>query len=148
MASAKLEVVFIFDDAGEPLTGLTPTFAVYKDDTGSDVAQPAITEVGGGAYKFTPVFPTDKGLVYILDTDGGFPAYLARYMRPEDYLDQALSDASLSRKFLFSQQELGADGHLVHIDPDDSSELAEFILRDAADAATTGPIVRKKEIVP
>lgn len=84
MASPHIEVVFIYDNAGAPLTGLSPTFLTYKDDLGFDLAQPAITEIGGGAYKFTPVFTADRAIVYVMTT-GGYPATYAKFMRPEDF---------------------------------------------------------------
>jgi hypothetical protein len=89
MASPKIEVFFVYDGTGAPLTGLTPTFEVYKDDLGANLTQPTITEIGGGAYKFTPVFPANRGIAYIVLT-GGNPARIAKFIRPEDYnLDNA-----------------------------------------------------------
>lgn len=88
MASPKDENLFFFDPAADvPLTGLSPTFTTYKDDLGNDLAQPVISEVGGGWYKFTPVFADpDRSISYIVD--GGVsasPRYIYRNMRPEDW---------------------------------------------------------------
>src|SRR5262245_53281190 len=89
MASPKIEVFFIYDNGGVPIAGATPTFETYKDDLGANLSQPSITEVGGGAYKFTPVFPSNRGIVYVVLT-GGNPARLAKFIRPEDFnLDNA-----------------------------------------------------------
>jgi hypothetical protein len=86
MASPKIEVIFIYDSDGEPLEGQVPSFETYKDDLGADLVQPVVTEIGGGAYKFTPSFPTDRGIVYVLNTDtGGNPTRIAKFMRPEDF---------------------------------------------------------------
>jgi hypothetical protein len=96
MASPKIEVVFIYDQNGDPLPGLTigsggVEFASYKDDLGVNLSMPTITEIGGGAYKFTPVFPSNRGIVYVLKTGPtGNPKYVAKFMRPEDFnLDNA-----------------------------------------------------------
>jgi hypothetical protein len=47
--------VVFFSNAGAPATGLTPTIGVYKKvSDGTDVTPaPAISEIGGGFYKFT-----------------------------------------------------------------------------------------------
>lgn len=87
MASPKLEIFYIYDPAtGLPLPGVVPTFSKYTDNLGNPIAQPAISDYGGGAYGFTPVFadPT-KGILYLVDTTGKSPLYYGRYMRPEDW---------------------------------------------------------------
>lgn len=91
MSSPKIEVVFIYDNSGNPLAGQTigvgeVEFILYKDDLGVDLAKPTITAVGGGAYKFTPVFPANRGIAYIMKTGtGGNPKSIAKFMRPEDF---------------------------------------------------------------
>lgn len=94
MASPKIVIFFLFDEAtGVPLTGATPTFDTYKDDAGVDVSQPTITEIGGGAYKFTPVFPTDKGLAFLVNGGvGSAPRRQSGFLRPEDYNLDILTD--------------------------------------------------------
>lgn len=88
MASPKLEVFFLYNaSTGAPLTGATPAFTTYKDETGTNVTQPSISELAGGAYAFTPSFPSaSHGIFYVVD--GGAtaaPRYAGRYMRPEDW---------------------------------------------------------------
>lgn len=65
------------------------SFATYTDETGASVSQPTIHEVGGGAYYFTPVFPSaSHGITYVLTcgtSTNVTPTHIARYMRPEDY---------------------------------------------------------------
>lgn len=86
MASPKIEVFFLFDSSGLPLAGKTGiTFSSYSDETGAALSQPTIVEIGGGAYKFTPVFPTDKGIVYVINTNGANPGRLVKFIRPEDF---------------------------------------------------------------
>jgi hypothetical protein len=88
MASPKLEVFFLYNSTtGAPLTGATPVFETYKDHLGADVTAPSISEIGGGAYKFTPVFADpNKGLVYVIDGGASSaPRRVDRFMRPEDW---------------------------------------------------------------
>ncbi len=61
--------VVYFTLAGAPKTLLTPTIITYKKvSDGSDVAgPPAVTEIGGGGYKFTAI-PTEALFVVV---DGG-----------------------------------------------------------------------------
>jgi hypothetical protein len=42
------------DVNGAPLTGATPSFVQYRTTTGGSPTPPAITELGGGQYGFTP----------------------------------------------------------------------------------------------
>lgn len=125
MASPKLEVFFIYDSTtGAPKTGVTPTFSTYKNDLGANVTpQPTISEIGGGAYAFTPVF-TDpaRGIVYQVAT-GNSPPYWARYMRPEDW---AADDVSTVLKHQLCDEEFVTTG------PD----AGRVVRRDGTDHAT------------
>lgn len=87
MASPKIIIFFLFDETtGAPLVGATPTFDTYKDSDGLDISPPAVTNLGGGAYKFTPVFPTDKGLCFVVNGGAGSaPRRQSGFLRPEDY---------------------------------------------------------------
>jgi hypothetical protein len=89
MASPKVEVFFAYDSVtGLPKPGLVPTFSSYTTEAGvAIVPQPSITDVGGGAYEFTPVFADPAhGIIYQVAT-GASPGYWGRYMRPEDWND-------------------------------------------------------------
>lgn len=87
LASPKLEVFAFYNSSNVPLAGLSVSFAAYRDSSGAVVASPAVSEMGDGLYKFTPVFSdVTKGIGYI--ADGGstaYPRYYSRYMRPEDW---------------------------------------------------------------
>jgi len=107
MASPHVEVFYLFDALGAPVAGkaIGPGaaqihFLTYKNEAGTDVAQPVITEVGGGAYKFTPVFAdTTHGITYIVSTGGSNPITWSRYMRPEDWNDDlATTGSSILKK--------------------------------------------------
>lgn len=53
-ASDRDLVVFaLYDSTGAPASGATPTFASYVDSSGNALAQPSITNLGGGLYGFT-----------------------------------------------------------------------------------------------
>lgn len=141
MASPKIEVFFLYDGAGVPLTGATPTFDTYKDDLGANLSQPSITEIGGGAYKFTPDITTDpdRGIAYVVDGGASAnPRRLARYIRPEDYaLDQIqdLHDLEFGKWQIFTS---GGDiNRLVTYRPDGTTVLKKFDLFDSAGVPTS-----------
>lgn len=86
MASPRDVVFELFDASAVPLTGQAPSFTSYRDNTGTPVTPPAITELGGGQYKFTPVFPSNKYLACMIDGGASAnPRYQGLYVRPEDY---------------------------------------------------------------
>lgn len=139
MSSPQIVVFFLYDEsAGTPLTGATPTFTTYKDDTGTTLAFPTITEVGGGAYKFTPVFPTNKGIVYVVDGGAGsIPRHQAAFVRPEDYfLDiiKDLQDEIIGEWRVFTS---GPDANRMVLYRQDGSVLKKFDLKDSAGSPTT-----------
>jgi hypothetical protein len=104
MASPKLEVFFLYNaTTGAPLTGQTGlTFTSYKNDLGTNLAQPTISELGGGAYGFTPVFADlARGITYLVNTNGAVPAYFSRFMRPEDWNDPAGTPRFMMRAWRF-----------------------------------------------
>lgn len=139
MASPKYEVFALFDASGNPFTGATPTFLTYKDSTGVDVAQPSIVEVGGGLYRFLPVFadPT-LGLVYVVD--GGASANHQkywRYMRNEDWYPDLLLDLEdeiLGQWKLFPS---GPDANRLVLYRQDGTVLKKFDLKDSAGNPTS-----------
>jgi hypothetical protein len=94
---AKIQKVY-FANAGVPETGLSPVWLTLKKvSDGSDFTpQPAITEIGGGWYKFTQ--PTDlsedltgvvDGTVTLADADRYVPVNLT----PDDFGMTDLIDA-------------------------------------------------------
>ena len=142
MATPKREVFFFYDGiTGAPKAGLTPTFVIYKDDAGADIAQPTIYELGGGAYYFTPTVSVDQGLSYIVASGGGaIPKYYSRYIRYEDwYADNAdVLTSGVSAIVDDLQQTLNGKwviyttgphaNHLVHYAANGSTILHEFAL--------------------
>ena len=91
MSSPKIETVFLFNPTtGAPLTGQASlmSFDCYRDDQGTSLSAPTISEIGvSGVYKFTPTFSDPaRGIVYILNCGSGAnPTHVTRYMRPEDW---------------------------------------------------------------
>jgi hypothetical protein len=93
MASPRVVIFPIFDGGTKvPLTGQTPTFLFYSDENGNPLTPPAITEIGGGFYKFTPTLQPNHVIVYMLDcgagADGRYP-YDA--IRAEDFDEDLIS---------------------------------------------------------
>lgn len=149
MASPKIEVVFFYDPStGAPMTGLTPTFSVYKDDLGADKTPPGISEVGGGAYKFTVTVASERGVVYVVDGGASAaPRYQARYVRGEDWnadnadvpastLDSKLTDLHDEAFGKWEIRTVGPDANRIIFYRPNGSVLAKFDLADAAGAAT------------
>lgn len=155
MSSPKIITFFVFDGANNPQLGATPTFETYKDNTGANLAQPTIFEMGGGAYYFTPIFPSNKGIAFLIDT-GHNPPKLNGYARPEDYnidnitagggASQASVDAVQATVDLLLKIETnkwaiistGPDSNrLVIYDNDGTTPLYKFDLKDSNNVATT-----------
>ena len=121
------------------MTGVSPTFDTYKDDLGSDLAQPTITEIGGGAYKFTPniISTPTRCIVYVVN--GGVtanPRRLARFVRPEDYFPDMLldiNDVQFGRWKIFNS---GGDANRMVLYRPDGSILKKFDLKDVGGAST------------
>ena len=143
MASPRVEVFIVLDAAGTPVTGATITFSTYKNTAGANLAQPAITEIGGGAYMFTPVFldPT-KGIVYVADTGAGhLPRYYTRYIRPEDW------DLDDVRQFLTGKWQIFTSGpnanQMICYDDDGTTPLYTFnLLSSTGVPSTLNPYTR------
>jgi hypothetical protein len=146
MSSPKIQVFFLYDLAtGLPLTGATPTFSTYKDDTGSNLAQPAISEIGGGSYKFTPTFPTDKGIACVIDGGASAnPRYVASYMRPEDFYIDRVEDLYQETFGKWRIHTSGADANrLVLYQTDGVTVLKKFDLQDTNGIpTTTNPFIK------
>lgn len=133
---------------GAPLTGAAGacSFATYKDDQGTNLTPPSISEVGGGIYKFVPTLPADpaRGLVYVISTGGNVPGYVWRYVRPEDWNTDRVTDivaAVLGRAKIFST---GPDANRLVIYAEDGvTVIAKFDLKDLAGAPNiTSPTER------
>jgi len=96
--------VVFFSSAGVPATGLSPTIGIYKKVAdGTDVIPvPAVSEVGGGFYKFTAT-PAEPLLVRI---DGGVSlANADRYKVMQITANDGALDAAItSRSTLTAQQ--------------------------------------------
>ncbi len=147
MATPTPEVFFVYDETGVPLTGAAAgmSFVAYRTEAGIVITpEPSITEIGGGGYSFTPATPpTNHGIVYVLQT-GGYPAYVARYYRPEDYYpDKILGIES----FLFGKWEIKTAGpdanRIIYYQPDGTTVLAKFDLLDSnGDPTTLNPFLR------
>lgn len=153
MATPKLEVFFLFDNNGDPKTGVTGlTFSTYKDHLGVNITpQPTISEIGGGAYKFLPVFVSDQGIVYVVNATGSNPKYVTKFMRPEDYAAEEAGagqidaiDAALGKWQIFTS---GPDANRLVIYRQDTTVLKKFDLFDK-DGLPTAVNPFRREPVP
>lgn len=147
MSSPKNFVFFLYDaSTGAPLAGQTPTFSTYKDTTGANVSQPSITDLGGGAYSFVPVFPTDRGLAFVVNGGSASPPYQGGFLRPEDYNVDILTLLQKYEEGRWKIFTTGADvNRLVIYDTDGTTPLIKFDLKDAAGSPTfVNPFERVK----
>jgi hypothetical protein len=119
MASPRVVIFPIFDATTKaPLAGQAPTFAYYRDETGVALAQPAITELGGGFYKFTPTLQTNHIVVYMLDCGAGADdRYPYDMIRAEDFDLDLVSGvaASVWDQARSAHQALGSFGDLMRV---------------------------------
>lgn len=141
MASPTPEVFAVYDNSGNPLTGVAAgmSFSYYGTEAGVAVLpQPAISEIGtSGIYKFTPgAIPSGHGLAYILVT-GHQPAYVTRYVRPEDYAADTVIDL---KNLLFGTWEIKTTGpdanKMVFTAPDGVTVVLKVALTDIAGLPT------------
>lgn len=161
MASPKIEVIFVYNETtGSPVTGATFTFETYKDNTGANISPPSITEIGGGAYAFTPSFTTDKGIVYILraDTSNVTPKRVSRYMRPEDWntdnsdiptstIESKIDELLQISKGKWEIKTSGPDANrLIFYESDGVTVIQKFDLKDSSGAPTSTTIFRREPV--
>ncbi len=139
MASPKMQLFFLTSaSTGAPLPGVVPVFTSYTDETGASITPPAITEVGGGVYKFTPVFPTDKIVVFVIDgTSATAGRYQYGYLRPEDFYEDYILDLYQHSFGKWIIQTTGPDANrLVLYKEDGTTVLKKFDLFDSSGAPT------------
>lgn len=134
MASPQIVVFALFDATTQaPLTGQTPTFSSYMDETGLALTHPAITELGGGLYKFTPTLVVNHGIVYMIDGGASAaPRYQYNFIRPEDYYE----DFIISVKKMFLNRWKVVGNQLLVYDDDKTTVLFTFNLFDDAGSPT------------
>lgn len=140
---------------GSPLTGQTPTFATYCDDSAVDITPlPTITELKGGMYAFTPSFRANKALVYVIDAGlNSLARYYSDVKRPEEFdvdliaaaassasdaadsADLAATAAIMVRKFQTNRWKI-VSNQLVVYDDNGTTPFKTFNLLDQSGAPT------------
>jgi hypothetical protein len=148
MASPKIVVFALFSaSSGSPLPGQTPGFLTYKDEAGTDITMPTISEVGGGLYKFTPNFTTNHGAGFMIDAGASSSQrYLYGYLRPEDYYVDNLQDLYDVEFGKWEVVTTGPDANKMVLYRPDDTVLKKFDLTDAAGNPTfSSPFKRTPE---
>jgi len=115
--------VFLSED-GQPKTGLTPTFASLRAVDGTDKSSqaPAISEIGGGWYKFQVTYGTEPfdvaELVGVIDAGSNLCDY-------ERYVPVAISlrDLALAKLVNKASYDLVSGVESIRNDADDGDEL-------------------------
>lgn len=80
----------IYDDDGAPVTGASPTFAVFVDDSGAAAVAPPVSEFGGGLYGFEVA---DGAVRAYLVSTGANPAHIAGSVGAERFVAFPVFDA-------------------------------------------------------
>jgi hypothetical protein len=158
MASPKIEVFWLFNaGTGVPLTGATPTFTYYADTSGTPLAQPSITEIGGGAYKFTPSVSANQGIVYTIDAGvSSGNRYIFRHIREEDWNNDAIPDVlsiveriQLLKEGRWKVHSSGLDANrLVLYSSDGTTALQKWDLKDLAGSPTIAEVFERVPVLP
>jgi len=100
-------------ELGVPKTGLSPTWSTLTDQDGNAEAQPSITEIGGGFYKFVIDITyeeiwmgvVDAGLITMGNSERYVPVVLKRYdsltsIRSEVYVTPMYNEDADSLTFV------------------------------------------------
>ena len=130
--------VYIADGAG-PKTGLSPTweYLLAIDGTDKSGSAPAISEIGGGWYKFTLTYgtaPWDVAeLVGVIDAG-------STIMDAQRYIPVVISNRDFAFAFLAAKREkLLANGIVILFDTDGSTEVARYTPSADATSETLTP---------
>ena len=128
-----------FSDAGVPKTGLTPDFEYLKtaeNSTDKSGSAPAITEIGGGFYKFditlgtAPWDVTTEDLVGVID-GGSSLADVDRY-KSMTITKRGQALARIGHKTVQTK----STGDVIVYAADDTTEEMKFDITDAAATIT------------
>lgn len=150
--SPQIEVFWIYSlSTGAPLTGQTGnmSFSFYADDLGVAITpQPTITEVGGGAYKFTPAFAGDgRAAVYTLHINNvdASPAYVNRLVRKEDWYPDLIARIQAITEGHWKISTVGADANTLTLyDKNGTTVLQQWSLFDNVGLPTTTKIYERR----
>ncbi len=145
-----MEIFFVKSVADNlPLVGAVVDFAfeTYVNDGGDPVSPPAIIELGGGLYGFTPIFAdTTRGIAYVITTSVlGNPDRVYRYMRPEDWNPDLLETLLQIEVGKWEIKTTGPDANrLIFYDVDGTTVLYKFDLKDSVGSPTVlNPYLRE-----
>ena len=133
MPSPQIITFFLFTGGNTPVTGATPSFITYKDETGANLSQPTIHEIGGGAYYFTPVFTVGHGIAYVIGTGVANPPLVYGYLRPEGFGVDSLLDEAFGKWQIMTT---GPDINKLVLYRSDGTVLQKFLLEDGAGTPT------------
>lgn len=145
MSAPKIVSFFCYDGTNTPKTGLTPVFLTYKDDTGAGVTPPAITEIGGGAYKFIPTFTTGRAILYCINPGTNItPVRLSGMVRPEDFGVDTLLQIGVGS---WEIKTTGVNANqMLFYDTDGVTILYKFNLTDVSGTPTTTGVFKRTPV--
>ena len=142
-----------FSDGGIAETGLSPVFDTLKKvSDGSNVTPPAISEIGGGWYKFD-INPTEK-LVGVIDGTAsvvnGFERFVPVFFDQFDFLFEVLltlvfdedSDSITFLAFIHKNGQRQTGATLCEIEVFNSAHVSQFSI--SSSSITNGVFVLTK----
>lgn len=150
--SPQIEVFWIYSlTTGAPLTGQAGvmSFLFYANDLGVPITpQPVITEIGGGAYKFTPTLAGDgRAAVYTLHVANAdaTPANVNRLVRKEDWYHDSIARIQAISEGHWKISTVGADANTLTLyDKDGTTILQQWSLFDNIGLPTTTKIYERR----
>lgn len=86
----------VYDSAGVPQAGATPSFAAYRAADGTSLTGPSISSLGGGLFAFQPVLADFSGGLTWQVATGGVPTYLAGALQDVDTLVTTVAPTPLA----------------------------------------------------
>ena len=124
-------IIAFFTDGGTPKTGLSPTLDVWKTDGTQVVTAQAMTEIGGGFYKYEYT-GYDEDEDYVIRADG--TATLSGYDR---YVFSTNETAGIGKILKIGKNKWEIKGNqFIIYDDDDTTELYTFNLQTKSGSPT------------
>ena len=79
--------LFVVDKKGEPVTGLTTTYSIYKSSDNSLISSGNLTEIGNGIYSGSYQFNTEGQFRIIYNTPSGYTDEIETVIVEDSYLE-------------------------------------------------------------
>lgn len=131
-------LISFFMDAGTPKTGLSPVMDVWKADGTQVVTSQAMTEIGGGFYKYD--FSTyDEDEDYCIRADG-----TSTLSGADRYVISSNETAGVGKILKIEKNKWEIKGNqMIFYDDDDTTVLYTFNLQNKAGSGTERDVFKR-----